>query len=239
VWTKNLVEGCESYEANPSMETERELSFVYGDGQVDEAVERVVKDMKEGQTDEIIDCKAQQHYRIELRSMKNPKGGWEMSPDEKFEAANERKLMANGFYKNGKWELALKKYKKALELLDDYKLSDEEKARAKKEKVALNNNIAAVHLQCKDWSKALEAANKALELDGGNSRALVRKGKALFNLARWDEAERVLEKIHEESDDQAEAKRVRALIVAKRKEHDAKEKSLYAGMFSKIDISKK
>lgn len=46
-----------------------------------------------------------------------------MSPEEKLESAQQRKETGNGFFKAGRWERAIKKYKAASNAID-YDVSD-------------------------------------------------------------------------------------------------------------------
>jgi len=55
--------------------------------------------------------KAELHYEVELHDFVKEKPSWEMSNQEKIEAALKTKDKGNEFFKDGKYKAAIKKYK--------------------------------------------------------------------------------------------------------------------------------
>lgn len=91
-------------------------------------------------------------YDVELVSFENSKESWSMSADEKITACQELKDAGNALFKAGKNDRALKRYKKAVELVEyDSNFSDDQKASAKTVKKTCWLNQAAVQLKMKRW----------------------------------------------------------------------------------------
>lgn len=60
-----------------------------------------------------------------------------------------------------RWQRALKKYKKGVELIEhDDQFSDQEKKQSSEIKKSCNLNLAAVHLKLHDSKEACRACNK-------------------------------------------------------------------------------
>ncbi|XP_069622258.1 protein unc-45 homolog A isoform X1 [Ranitomeya imitator] len=83
----------------------------------------------------------------------------------------------NMHFKSGDFETALSCYTKALKLSTD-----------KKDAAVLHRNRAACHLKLEDYAKAEEDASKAIEVDGGDVKALFRRSQALEKLGKLDQA---------------------------------------------------
>ncbi|KAG9489197.1 protein unc-45 homolog A isoform X2 [Eleutherodactylus coqui] len=83
----------------------------------------------------------------------------------------------NKHFKSGDYETALSCYTKALRLSDD-----------KKDAAILHRNRSACYLKLEDYAKAEDDASKALEVDGGDVKALYRRSQALEKLGKLDQA---------------------------------------------------
>ncbi|XP_075063928.1 protein unc-45 homolog A [Mixophyes fleayi] len=99
----------------------------------------------------------------------------ETSP-EKMNSENLRED-GNKHFKSGEYEAALSCYTKALKLSTD-----------KKDSAILHRNSAICHLKLENYLKAEEDASKAIEVDGGDVKALFRRSQALEKLGRLDQA---------------------------------------------------
>eukprot|EP00930_Biecheleria_cincta_P095679 TRINITY_DN87620_c0_g1_i1.p1 TRINITY_DN87620_c0_g1~~TRINITY_DN87620_c0_g1_i1.p1 ORF type:complete len:494 (-),score=123.97 TRINITY_DN87620_c0_g1_i1:119-1531(-) len=91
------------------------------------------------------------------------------------EGAEEYKKKGNDAFAQKSWDEAIKNYNKAIQL-------DPKQA-------AYYSNRAACLSSKGDHNSALNDANKCIELDPNFVKGYSRKGKALFDLRRWDEAE--------------------------------------------------
>eukprot|EP00438_Fugacium_kawagutii_P025921 Skav202340 [mRNA] locus=scaffold2638:17883:19187:- [translate_table: standard] len=92
-----------------------------------------------------------------------------------MESAEEHKKKGNEAFKNADWDLAIKEYNKAISL--DNK------------QPAYFSNRAACWSSKGNHESALADASRCLELDPAYVKGYSRKGKALFDLSRLDEAE--------------------------------------------------
>ncbi|KAG8440608.1 hypothetical protein GDO86_006381 [Hymenochirus boettgeri] len=99
----------------------------------------------------------------------------ESGPDK----ANSETLKEEGnkHFKAGDYEAAITCYTKAIHLSND-----------KIVKAVLHRNRSACHLKLDDYVKAEEDASKAIEVDGGDVKALFRRSQALEKLGRLDQA---------------------------------------------------
>ena len=133
----------------------------------------------------------------------------------------------------GKYALAIKKYGKITEFLENetYDL-EEEKESSKKLRLAANLNIAACCLKTKDFRKAIEACNKALEFDANNEKGLFRLAQAYFGISEFEEAIKYFKTVTEVNPANKDAFNQLTLSQQKLKESRENEKKLYAKMFA-------
>ena len=118
---------------------------------------------------------------------------------------------------------ASKKYESAVKLIDfDQQFDDEAKAAAKKIKLAVFSNQAACKLKLKDYSAAIAAASKALDIDGSSVKVLFRRAQASVALDFWDDAENDLRKALEIEPDNKDVKLEQARLKKKQAEQDKK-----------------
>ncbi|KAL7209382.1 hypothetical protein ACSBR1_031003 [Camellia fascicularis] len=138
----------------------------------------------------VIPANSTVYYEIEMVSFVKEKESWEMSTQEKVEAAGKKKEEGNALFKAGKYERASKRYEKAVKFVEyDSTYSDEEKQQAKVLKVTCNLNNSACKLKLKDYKQAEKLCTKVLEIDGRNVKALYRRAQAYIQLVDLDLAE--------------------------------------------------
>ncbi|PAV16220.1 tetratricopeptide repeat 9c [Pyrrhoderma noxium] len=134
------------------------------------------------------------------------------------------------FTSGGDIKEALKNYHKAL--LQWKGLTRESPVNANKEKgdngelkgyiEKVYNNMSACHIKQGNWQRALETADKALEINDKNHKAQFRKAKALGALGYFDKAEPILTDLL--SKNTAEAPAIKAELDALRKEDKERER---------------
>ena len=130
-------------------------------------------------------------WDLELVKLEKAKESWEMDEPEKIAAAENAKQAGNAKFKAGQFAAAIKKYSRALNFVEyDSGFGAEAKAQAAELKKACNLNLAAARLRTKDWKGAVTAADKVLENDGLNAKALYRRAQARLALQDFVEAER-------------------------------------------------
>merc|ERR1719193_1600784 len=85
------------------------------------------------------------------------------------------------------------------------------------------NNISAVYAKMGDWEKSLEKAQKVLEMDEKNQKALFRSGVAYRNMKEIEKAKESLvdaQKIGDSASIRNELRRVEAAVTAQRAKDD-------------------
>lgn len=110
--------------------------------------------------------------------------------EERLEAATRRRLDGNEQYSHGHVEHAMTKYTSALAFLDDdfiMQLYEFHYDKAMDEKTAILLNIAACHMKKKSYWGVIEATSQVLAHDGGNIKALFRRGSARRALGQTQE----------------------------------------------------
>ncbi|CAF0704130.1 unnamed protein product [Brachionus calyciflorus] len=172
-------------------------------------------------------------YEVELKSFEKAKESWQLNGKEKIEQSELLKNKGTDLFKQGKYELALKKYKKIVDFLQNevYDL-EEDKTTSSKLQLAANLNIAACYLKIKDYRQALEACQKAIELDAKNEKGLFRMAQAYYGLSEFQDAIKYFNQVAEINPDNKEAVHYANLSKQKIKEAHEKEKALYSKMFS-------
>ena len=137
------------------------------------------------------------------------------------------------YYKDGKFELAAKKYAKIIDFIgtEVYDL-DEDKEAARKLNLAANLNLAACYLKMKDYRKAIESCDKSISIDDKNEKGHFRMGQAYLGLAEYDDAIKAFGRVVEINGENKEAANSISLCRQKIKESHDKEKALYSKMIS-------
>ncbi|KAJ4838881.1 Peptidyl-prolyl cis-trans isomerase fkbp65 [Turnera subulata] len=175
------------------------------------------------------------YYEVELVSFDKEKESWDMSNEEKVEAAGVKKEEGNVLFKAGKYARASKRYEKAVKYIEyDSSFSEEEKKKAKALKVACNLNNAACKLKLKDYKEAQKLCTKVLELESQNVKALYRRAQAYIQLADLDLAEFDVKKALEIDPNNRDVKLEYKTLKERMKEYNKKEAKFYGNMFAKM-----
>lgn len=121
-------------------------------------------------------------------------------PASVIEAVSKLKDIGTALLKKGSLETSFAKYKKAAGFLDDFfpeDLSDENLAKINELKRSCWLNAALVALKLKLGKETIDAASKALEVEGidhkSRAKALYRKGSGYLLAKNEDEAQKVFE----------------------------------------------
>ncbi|KAL7177091.1 hypothetical protein ACSBR2_030424 [Camellia fascicularis] len=184
----------------------------------------------------VIPANSTVYYEIEMVSFVKEKESWEMSTQEKVEAAGKKKEEGNALFKAGKYERASKRYEKAVKFVEyDSTYSDEEKQQAKVLKVTCNLNNAACKLKLKDYKQAEKLCTKVLEIDDRNVKALYRRAQAYIQLVDLDLAEIDIKKALEIDPDNRDVKLEYKILKEKVKEYNKKDAQFYGNMFAKMN----
>ncbi|KAK8737486.1 hypothetical protein OTU49_004518 [Cherax quadricarinatus] len=174
-------------------------------------------------------------YEVELRNFEKAKESWEMDQEEKIEQAKACKDRGTTFFKEEKYRLAVKQYKKIIDLLQyDNGLDDEKKAESHMLLLAGYLNLAMAYLKLNDNPRAREHSTKALEMDNKNVKAYFRRGQANLNMGEAELAQIDFQACLDLDQANKAAKQQLQRCAAKIKADKVKEKKIYGGMFDKF-----
>ncbi|KAK4732905.1 hypothetical protein R3W88_025893 [Solanum pinnatisectum] len=176
------------------------------------------------------------YYEVELVSFVKEKESWDMSTQEKIEAAGKKKEEGNVLFKAGKYVRASKRYEKAVSFIEyDSSFSDDEKQQVKLLKVSCNLNNAACKLKLKEYKEAAKLCSKVLEIDSKNVKALYRRAQAYIQLFDLDLAELDIKKALEIDPDNRDVKLEYKVLKEKIKEYNKKDAQFYGNIFAKMN----
>jgi len=194
----------------------RTLEFIACNGEVCDAVECAVCEMKKGELAEIkcyrperwcvddnlklkVNGLKQVNLRLELLDFEKGQDTWQMSDAEKVEYATAGKDVGGNLFRKGRIDLALQRYKKVVDLLnylDGFK-DEEAKGSATSIKKACLLNRAACQLKLQKFKEAKETVDGVLKDEPQNVKALFRSAQAELGLGNFLEcihkAKKVLE----------------------------------------------
>lgn len=230
---------------------EREVEFNLGEGsevKVIQGVEIALEKFKEGEKSRLIikpeyafgsagndafgiPGGATVEYEIQLLTFVKVKQSWEMDPDEKLEQAKLLKEEGNKYLKDGKLELALKKYNRTLPYLTGF---DNEHEESKQLTKSVHLNLSLVYQKLNNNDEVIANCNKVLEIEDKNVKALYRRGQVRLASQDFDKAIADFTKILVVEPENKVAQN--GITIAKHKiaEYKQHEKKLFAGMFDKF-----
>ena len=174
-------------------------------------------------------------YEIELVELEKEKETYKMDIPEKIEFAKTKKEQGNTFFKNGKTNIAIKRYESAISAIkytSDF--SEEEKKQAEEIQVACEVNITIANSKLKKWKEVITHADNALKLNPTNIKALFKKGVALIEKDDWDAARAALNKVLELDANNVDAKKELAKMNKRIQAQNEKDKQLYQKMFKAL-----
>ncbi|OWR43675.1 hypothetical protein KGM_210582 [Danaus plexippus plexippus] len=194
--------------------------------------------MSEGNSEMGVPPNAVVEYTVKLVSFEKAKEPWAMSADERVQQAKICKEKGTNYFKDNKYQMAIKKYKKVCTLLedmvDDITQMSEYRNAGKRLLLAVHLNLALVYLKVSAFYPANDHANKALKFDPKNVKGLFRRGQALLAIEEAEKALQDFEKVVQaEPENKAAANQIKVCrsVIARQKQ---KEKLLYANMFDKF-----
>jgi len=172
-------------------------------------------------------------YEVTLKEFEKAKESWQLNWEEKLAQSELFKNKGTDMFKQGKYQLAVKKYSKIEEFLKDEVFDlDSDKERAVKLQLAAQLNLAMCYLKLKMFSEARDAAKAALVFDEKNEKGLFRLAQAFMGMGENEEAIKNFEKVIEMNAENRDATHQIALCKQKIKENKSREKAMYSKMMS-------
>lgn len=225
----------------------KDLDFTAGDGEVCDALEAAVAEMKKGEKAVVTvsKCALAAEAKLglqgvkadkvvltaELKDFEKAKDTYSMSEDEKVEFGTARKDKGGELFKAGRYAMALQRYKKVGDLfnyIDNFQ--DENKAKAKALKTVCELNKAACYLKLEDHVEAKKACDTVLKDESQNVKAVYRRAQAQYGLKNFLECVADCKRVVELDPKNKEARALLKQAQAGQKEEDKKAKGLFASM---------
>jgi len=228
--------------------TAKTLEFTAGNGEVCDALEFAVSEMKKGEravltvtTPKLAEEKQlglqnltseKVVLTMELQNFEKDKETYEMSSEEKIQYCQARKDAAAALFKSGRLEMALLSYKKVVDTFNYIDSIKEEdlKSKAKELKKLCNLNKAACYLKLEDYVEAKNACNKVIEDDSLNVKALYRRAQAEHGLKNFDVCMQQCKRVLEVDPKNIDSRELHKKAHLCQKEVDKKSKGLFANM---------
>ncbi|XP_078430511.1 70 kDa peptidyl-prolyl isomerase-like [Wolffia australiana] len=171
-------------------------------------------------------------YEVEMLDFTKEKELWELNFQERIEVAEKLKEKGNSLVKIGRYQLAAKRYDKAIESISDTGpfSSDEEKLSGAL-RVSCWLNKALCSLKLKDFRGAIVSCSKVLEVESCNVKALFRRAQAYLENYDLDLAELDLKKGLEIDPLNREMRVMHKLVKDRRVEKNKTDAQFFANMF--------
>lgn len=172
-------------------------------------------------------------YEVEMLDFIKEKEPWEMSNNEKIEAARRKKEEGNLLFNTGKYQRAEKKYDKAADYVnEDESFRDDEQKLAKQLRVSCWLNGAACSLKLNDFLGAINLCSKVLDIEFHNVKALYRRAQAYMEIADLISAELDIKKALEADPENREVKLIQKNLKQLQAESNKRDSKLYMNMFA-------
>nr|XP_033774342.1 peptidyl-prolyl cis-trans isomerase FKBP5 [Geotrypetes seraphini]XP_033774343.1 peptidyl-prolyl cis-trans isomerase FKBP5 [Geotrypetes seraphini] len=182
-----------------------------------------------------IEPNAELTYEVTLKNYEKAKESWEMNTKEKLQQAAVVKEKGTAYFKAGKYMQAVIQYSKIVSWLDmEYGLSETEAKPSKCFLLAAFLNLAMCNIKQREYIKAVEWCEKALGLDQNNEKGLYRRGEARLLMNEFELAKCDFLKVLEVNPQNKAAKLQIIICQKKAKEHNERDKRIYANMFQKF-----
>ncbi|GAB4852375.1 hypothetical protein Ancab_016567 [Ancistrocladus abbreviatus] len=176
-------------------------------------------------------------YEVEMLDFVKEKAPWEMSSQERIEAAGKKKEEGNLLFKSEKYQRAGRKYDKAADYVsEEGTFGHEEQKLAKALRVSCWLNGAACSLKLKDYKEAIKLCSKVLDIEFHNVKALYRRAQAFMENADLEYAELDIKKASEVDPENREVKLLQRSLKQRQSENNKRDAKLYAHMFSRFTL---
>ncbi len=231
---------------------QRDLTFIFGEGSeigISTGVEKALEKMKRTEQAQIQiapkwaeggpvvpkDSQEMLVYDINLKSFERAKESWQMDGEEKLKQSIVFKDKGTDYFKQGKYDLAAKKYAKIIEFLEhEISLRDEKEEERASLLQAGRLNLAMCKIKVNDWLEARNLCDKVVEENPTNVKGYFRRGEALIALSEHELARQDFEKVLELDAENKAAKNKVAMCMHQIKMNKEKEKKTFANMFDKV-----
>jgi FK506-binding protein 4/5 len=172
---------------------------------------------------------------IELIEFQNEKDSWDLNEEEKLTVADQKKSNGNEKVKSKDYECAIRRYEAAKTCLaSDYKMTEDQKEKAKLIKISCHTNMAMCYEKLGDEEAVLKNCEEALKLDENCVKALFRRGCINSKRGNFDIAVADLRKAQSIDPPNGAVKKALAQHKRRQAAQDAKDRKRLGGMFDKM-----
>lgn len=254
-YTGRLLDGTKF---DSSVDRGTAFKFVIGTGQVIKGWDEGFGSMKIGEK-AILKCAPEYAYgkagsppkipsnatlefEVELLSYREKqKEKWQMSTEERLEAAKKLKTEGTEFFQQEMYEQAVARYEDAANYAVDEGISGKDVPEEERPiYVSCWSNAAMCHVKTKDWSGTIKACNYVLGVVGeeDNLKALYRRGLARLKLGLLKEAKEDLMAAYKLDGANKDVRKALQLWKETMESSKQQEKKAFGGFFSKVDMYK-
>ncbi|XP_065448475.1 peptidyl-prolyl cis-trans isomerase FKBP5 isoform X2 [Chrysemys picta bellii] len=205
----------------------RDVTFVVGEGEDHDIPIGIDKALEKMQREEY--CILYLGPRYGFGEAGKPKFGIKANAELVYE------VTLKSFEKEGKYMQAVIQYGKIVSWLEmEYGLSERESKEAESFLLAAFLNLAMCYLKLREYIRAVECCDKALGLDQVNEKGLYRRGEARLLMNEFELAKCDFQKVLEVNPQNKAAKSQITVCQKKMKEHNERDRRIYANMFEKF-----
>ncbi|XP_030845482.1 peptidyl-prolyl cis-trans isomerase FKBP4 isoform X2 [Strongylocentrotus purpuratus] len=174
-------------------------------------------------------------YEVLLKNFEKAKEPWEMDIAEKLEQSEVVKAKGTNYFKQGRYQDAIKQWKKIITYLDKETITEEEqKKKSDAMQLAANLNVAMAAIKAEEFLEAVSHCDKAIEFDAVSVKGYFRRGQAYYHLTEYEKGKVDFLKVLEIEPENKAAKNQLTLSNQKLKQHLEKEKKIYGNMFERF-----
>ncbi|KAF8822996.1 peptidyl-prolyl cis-trans isomerase [Cardiosporidium cionae] len=177
-------------------------------------------------------------FELELLSIEAVKvDKMQMTMEEKLQAASDEKELGNNCFKKNSLATAISHYTQALEYFENVE-EWPQNLKHSKDTIALSChlNLATCYLKSELFSKSIQQATAALEINSNSLKGYYRRGVARMNFGLLESALTDLKIAVKMEPKNADIRRDYATCKQRIVEEAAREKEQYTGMFGKIGL---
>ncbi|CAH9119388.1 unnamed protein product [Cuscuta epithymum] len=174
-------------------------------------------------------------FEVEMLKFTREKEPWEISIHERIEVANRKKEEGNVLFKHGKYETALKKYKKAVDYVSEGgRFEDNDQKLIKSLQVSCWLNGAACCLKLDNFGEAIKQCSMVLGIESSNVKALYRRAQSYMKTNDLHLAELDIKKFLEIDPENKEVKLLQKNLKQLQAESNKRDANLYTTMFARM-----
>lgn len=236
----NIVEVHIQTKSNGKILEEQNTSFELGKGSdynIVPGVELALKKFKKGEKCILknIPPNADVDFEVTLHNFEKNKKIWEYETYEKIVQANFCKIKGTNLFKDGKYFLAAKQYKKIVTFLENETHQDNEICNQISQLLLTGLlNLTMCFLKMEKYLDALIHCNQVLHIEPNNTKGLYRRGIAHLGMNNYDMAEKDFQAVLQVDGNNKAAVNQLAICKNKLKEQRNKDKQVYANMFQRF-----